>query len=359
MDGMIYSDRQTATRWVVRCMVVVWGMFFASMTHAQAIGSIAGLTFGPTAEGSTSAAQSFTVQNTGTKTLNLTGFGLTGNNATSFTYSTTCQSRLGAGSRCSVSVRFAPKTSPGTLEASLDIRSNAISGPSSVSLSGQATTPPPVLQLSATSVAFGSVGTSTTSGPRTIVVSNLGKGTLNVGTVALSNGGFGFNFSNGCSGAQLVQNGSCTIGVTFTPASAGAKSDTLRITTNASTTPASVALTGTGVAPTPVLTLSATRLTLNCPKPYGGPVTSGVSVTNTGTAAITGLASSITTGQTSFSRVNTCPATLGVGAGCNIAVVFTPTGKATRTGILTVTSVNPAAAKTVSLSGTCSSHPSP
>ncbi|MEY4377028.1 MAG: hypothetical protein RJB26_1578 [Pseudomonadota bacterium] len=359
MDATFNTERQIATRWVVRCMVVAWGLFFAAPTHAQAITTTpTSLSFTSTAEGTTSASKSVTVQNTGTKTLNFTSFTLSGTNATSFTFSRTCGTSLGAGKTCTVSVSFSPKSSPGTLTANLAITSNATNGTKSIALSGVSAAPLPVLVLSPTSIGFGSVGTGTTSGPRFVVVTNTGKGTLTFTAVAsLSSTTQGFAISsNGCS-APLVQNGSCTIGVTFTPASAGAKSASLRIPTNASAT-AAVALTGSGVTPTPVLTLSATRLTFTCSTPYGGPVTAGVSATNTGTAAVAIGSIGITAGAPFFTQTNTCPASLAVGSACNIAVTFAPTGKTSRTGTLSVISTN-AGTKTVSLSGTCRSHPSP
>ena len=360
MDAMVYSERQIATRWVLRCMVVAWGLFFATMTNAQAITlNSTSLAFASTAEGATSAAKSVTLRNSGTRTLNLTSFTLDGTNATSFSFSKTCNATLAAGKSCSISVRFSPKTSPGTLTAALRISSNATTGAASVTLSGITAAPLPVLLVSPTSVGFGNVGTGTPSGPRFVNVTNTGKGTLSFPSAAsLSSSTQGFVISSNTCSAPLAQNGSCTIGITFTPASAGAKSASLRIPTNASNTAFSVALTGSGVEPTPVLTLSATRLKLNCSTPYGGPVTTAVSATNTGTAAVTGLSSSITAGQTWFSRVNTCPASLAVGEGCSIAVTFTPTGKTSRTGTLSVVSTN-AGTKTVGLTGTCRAHPSP
>jgi hypothetical protein len=55
-------------------------------------------------------------------------------------------------------VRFSPKTSPGTLTADLRISSNATTGAASVTLSGIAAEPLPVLLVSPTSVRFGNVG---------------------------------------------------------------------------------------------------------------------------------------------------------------------------------------------------------
>jgi hypothetical protein len=57
-----------------------------------------------------------------------------------------------------------------------------------------------------------------------------------------------FAQTNDCP-ATLAAGASCTIGVTFSPAVAGAKSAKLSIATSATTAPLSVSLSGTGVLP--------------------------------------------------------------------------------------------------------------
>jgi len=104
----------------------------------------------------------------------------------------------------------------------------------------------PIVSLSAGSVDFGSQPTGTTSGARTVTLTNSGDGSLTIQGVAVT-GPNNANFaqSNTC-GSAIAAGGSCTITTTFTPSAAGARSATITITDNAPGTPHTIALAGTG-----------------------------------------------------------------------------------------------------------------
>lgn len=372
------SDRQKATRWVVRLLVVFWAMFFAAPASAQTAtvtpgSSTTALDFGSIAQGSSSTAQTLTITNTSTTnvTLRLNSINITGANAGSFILSNGCGSTLARRASCTVRVTFRPQAT-GPLQALLSIATNATNVPGGLfsrTLTGNGTPPPPVVSVTPTSIAFGSVGLNQTSGPIVVTVRNTGLGTLNFAAIsaAISAQTTANEFavsSNTCS-APVPTNGTCFINVTFRPTTAGAKTGNLRITTtNASPLTYNVSLTGTGTTPTPVLTLSPTRLTLTCATPYGGPVTLPVTASNTGTAPLTlGNISFAGSGASYFSASKVaCLGTLTPGAACNIAVTFSPTGKTSRSATMTVTAtstVATVASKSVSLTGSCRSHPSP
>jgi hypothetical protein len=93
------------------------------------------LTFGSQIVGTTSAAQSVTLTNTGTATLNITGIGLAGTNSGDFSETSTCGSSVAAGANCSIGVTFAP-TATGSRSASVFISDNASGSPQTISLSG-------------------------------------------------------------------------------------------------------------------------------------------------------------------------------------------------------------------------------
>jgi hypothetical protein len=98
--------------------------------------SPASLTFAVTTVGSTSAAQTVTVKNTGSGVLMLNSESIDGTNATSFlTSTTTCTSTLASGASCIISIEFKPAAA-GTLTASLSIADNAVDSPQLVALSG-------------------------------------------------------------------------------------------------------------------------------------------------------------------------------------------------------------------------------
>ena len=103
-------------------------------------------------------------------------------------------------------------------------------------------------------------------------------------------------------------------------------------------------------APTPAVTLSATKLSF--PKTVIG-VTSApksVTLTNSGTA-ILHISSITASGDFAISN-NTCGPTVAVGASCSVSVTFTPTNKGTRKGNLTFTDDAPTSPQIVALVGT-------
>ena len=365
MDAIKLTERQIATRWVAWMMTLMWGMFFAAPTQAQTItASPNPLNFTPAvAQGGASAAQRVTVRNIGNRTMNIGTVIVSGTNATSFTFVNNCARTLAAGRNCTISVTFRPKAQ-GALTATLDISTNAtnaVAGVTRVTLNGTGAAPLPVLSVTPTSLAFGSVGLNVVSGPRAVVVSNTGQGVLTftqAPSITTQTAGAGFAVSNTTTcGASLAPSSSCIISVTFTPTTTGAKTGTLAIRTNGSPATFNVSLTGTGTTPTPVLALSPTRATLTCSTPYGGPVFTSIAATNTGTAPVTLGTIGFGAGAAYFSETNSCGGSIAVGSACSIAVKYTPTGRTQRTATMTVNSNG--GARTVALTGSCRSHPSP
>ena len=103
--------------------------------------------------------------------------------------------------------------------------------------------PAPAVALSANDLDFGPVDLGTTSAARRITLTNSGTATLNL--TALGAGG-DFQLSHDCP-ASLAAGGSCTFSVVFQPTVAGSRTGTLTIASNASGSPHTVTLTGTGM----------------------------------------------------------------------------------------------------------------
>jgi len=124
--------------------------------------------------------------------------------------------------------------------------------------------------LSATSLGFGNqtVNTSTTP-PLTLTVTNNGTGNLNFSGIAITGANAGdFSISptgTTCSTSSPVagNGGQCAVSVTFTPSATGARSATLTFTDNASNSPQSVTLNGTGTSSIPVAGVSPPSLTFS------------------------------------------------------------------------------------------------
>ena len=111
-----------------------------------------------------------------------------------------------------------------------------------------------LISISPTAVGFGSVATGTTSAAQTVTVTNSGTAAATVTTIATTGD---FSQTNTC-GTSIAANSSCTISVKFTPTAAGTRTGNLTIT--ASGIANTVPLSGTGVAPGPVLNPSPTSL---------------------------------------------------------------------------------------------------
>jgi hypothetical protein len=84
---------------------------------------------------------------------------------------------------------------------------------------------------------------STQSAPQTITLTNTGNGALTLLKIARSGD---FAETNTCAGA-VAAGASCTISVTFSPIDAGSRTGTLTLTDNASNSPQTVQLSGTGM----------------------------------------------------------------------------------------------------------------
>jgi len=306
--------------------------------------SAASLTFATRDTGTTSAAQVITVTNSGTANLVVSSVTLSGTDPTQFSQTNNCTSVAPAGT-CTISVTFAPTTA-GAKTANVSIASNLAGSPTLVGVSGTATTPAvPVAGITPTTLAFGTRSTGTTSAAQTITVTNTGGANLVVASAVL--GGTNANqFARTTTCATVAPAGSCTISVTFTPTTAGAKSATVTITHNAAGSPTVVNLSGTGVV--------TTTATMPTPLAFGTKkinttTTKTLTVTNTGTNPLT--VSAVTPTGTGFTADRgTCNVAVAAGRTCKINVTFTPTTVGNFTGSVTLVS-NAATQPSAALTG--------
>jgi hypothetical protein len=109
----------------------------------------------------------------------------------------------------------------------------------------------PTLSASPSSLAFGSQNVGTTSGARSVTVSNTGNAAASISSLAASGE---YAQTNTC-GSSIAAGASCTVNVTFTPTAAGTRTGAVTITSNAANSPSTIALTGTGATPSSNLAL--------------------------------------------------------------------------------------------------------
>jgi len=200
------------------------------------------LNFGTLGVGSTSAVKKVTLTNVGTTSLTISSIAVTGAEAADFPETTTtCASSLAAAKSCTVSLTFKPTTT-GARSANLTVTDSASGSPQQVPLSGTGTT----AELTPTSLSFGSVTVGTISAAKTVTLKNVGTSTIMISSIAFAGTEAGdFGETNTCL-SSLAASASCTISVTFTPTTTGARSATLKVTDSAAGSPQQISLSGTG-----------------------------------------------------------------------------------------------------------------
>jgi uncharacterized membrane protein len=209
-------------------------------------------------------------------------------------------------------------------------------------------------------LSFGNQNDGTTSASQSSVLKNSGAAPLTIASIAIT-GANSANFieSDNCvSASPLAANATCTITVKFAPTTPGNDTATVSITDNATGSPQSIALTGTGaVPPAPIASLTPATLSFTS---TSGTTTASQTATlsNTGNAALTISGITITgANPTDFSQTNTCGSSLAAGSSCNINITFTPASVASFSATLTVADNAAGSPHTVTLSGTGTAPP--
>ena len=302
------------------------------------------LTFANTPIGNASTAQTVTLTNTGTTTLQISSI----QSSTDFTSTTTCTTLL-PGATCNLTVQFTPTTaSTSTVRAgTLQILSNASTSLNFLTLFGISSASP--LTLAPTALNFGTVDvgssdqlsvliTNTTPAPVTFT------GLTASGDYAASNG------TCPATGSTLAAAASCTLQVTFTPTIAGTRTGTLSLSTNATTLSLTVSLTGTAVLAQLQITPGALAFgSID----IASPAILTITLLNTGSASVTGIVTSITgPNAADFAVTSPCSTTtLTPNQGCTAQVTFTPLATGARSATLSIASSDPNSPTLIPLTG--------
>jgi hypothetical protein len=285
--------------------------------------------------GTSSAAQTVTLQNAGAVAYAITGVVAGGD----FSQTNNCPASLAPNSSCSIQVIFTP-TAMGTRTGILSVSTAGTALPLSINLTG--TSGSPLAQLSTLSLTFANQNVGSTSAAQTLTLSNTGIGALIISSLTVTGD---FAQTNNC-GTSVAVGGNCTFSVTFTPTAGGTRTGSMLISDNSSGGPQTIGLTGTGVGP--VAQLSTPSLTFaNQSVGSAGPAQI-VTLTNTGNVVLN-ITSIVASGD--FAAPNNCGSSLSGGGSCAINVTFTPTSNGTRTGSLTITDNSYNSPQTVALSG--------
>ncbi len=299
----------------------------------------------------TSAPLTVTLTNSGGQPLSSLGTSVSG----PFAVASTCGGALAAGSSCTFSITYSP-TAIGTAHGSLTV-SDALRS-QSIALNGTGLARP-VITLSSSSLNFGHQQVNFTIGPLSVTLSNTGGSPLLNATPTFSGpGAASFQIAGNSCGASVAAGATCELKLVFDPQSTGAQNATLTISSPApGVTPATIALTGTGLAPPSMLpspaTLNFGLLKVNY---TSGPYI--VTITNSGQVPMnppTFTLSGLNAADFAFVQ-SSCPLTgnhqVVPGQTCTYQGTFTPSLVGQESATLTFTSSNaiPASAS-VSLLG--------
>jgi hypothetical protein len=313
------------------------------------------ISYGSTAVGGTNTA-TVTLSNSGTAALALTGISITGTDASSFVQTNACGSSLAVGGSCVVTVSFKPVVA-GNLTATLQATDNASNSPQTVALSGTATGGATGVTITPTSLTFPSttVGTSATAQVITLKNNTTSPVTFTAATTITGTGASSFSRTASTCANPLAVGASCTNTFTFTPSAAGTFNATITFTDSASSTPQTVAVTGTGASTNMGVTITPTSLTFPSTTVGTTATAQVVTLKNNTSAPVTFTATTTITGTnaSSFIRTaSTCVNPLAVGASCTNTFTFTPASTGTLTATVTYTDSASTTPQTVILSGT-------
>ena len=140
---------------------------------------------------------------------------------------------------------FTP-TASGARYAQVTLTDNAAGSPQAVNLTGTGSTTLSTVSLSATSLAFGNEPVTLTTASDAVTLTNTGSSALSISSITVTGSNAGDFTQTSTCGSSVAAGGNCTIVVLFTPSASGARTATISVADNASGSPQTISLSGTG-----------------------------------------------------------------------------------------------------------------
>jgi Abnormal spindle-like microcephaly-assoc'd, ASPM-SPD-2-Hydin/HYDIN/CFA65/VesB-like, Ig-like domain len=206
--------------------------------HLSAMPSSA--SFGNVVTGN-SNSQTISLSNTGTASVTITQANVSGAGLSASGLSLPLT--IGAGTSTSFNVVFAPTTA-GAVNGSVSLVSNASNSLFTISGSGTGVVATELLGANPTGLSFGSVNDGSNS---TLNVTLTNSGNSNVTISSVTTSGTGFSANGVSSGLTLGPSQTATLHVVFAPSNPGGVNGSVMVVSNATNSPATVTLSGTGV----------------------------------------------------------------------------------------------------------------
>lgn len=305
--------------------------------------STGNLVFPLTSVGSTSSPQKLTVSALGSVTISNISV------STNFSESDNCPSVMTNGTTCTMYVYFAP-TASGNLNGSVTINSNGFfNAVNTVNLSGLGG----AISVTGAPFNFGNQLVKTTSTAKSATVKNTGTSAITMNGITLTDTTDYAISTNTCpaSGQTLAGGASCTINVTFTPASTGSKKGSVVINDTDPSSPQLIGLSGTG---TSNVSLSPSSIAFATTAVGATSATTKITLTNnTGVSITLGSTAVTVTGPFATASGTTCTNNLVIATKgtCIINATFKPKAVGYATGTISVSDTDITSPQTVALSG--------
>jgi hypothetical protein len=230
------------------------------------------INFGSDVVGSNST-QLLIITNTGTATLTITQINETGSAFSDTGFSLPLN--VNAGNQTTITVAFLP-TLAGAASGNISIVSNAPASPTSVGLAGTGIAASLTLGISPASLSFGNVTTNTSSSSQNVTITDTGNANVTISQITLN--GSAYSMTGGSAPVTLSPSQNLILTSRFSPTVAGSVSGSISMVSNASGSPATVSLSGTGVVPVQhsvALTWNASTSTVSGYNVYRGTVSGG------------------------------------------------------------------------------------
>jgi hypothetical protein len=180
---------------------------------------------------------------------------------------------VSAGQQTTITVAFLP-TVVGPASGNISIVSDAPTSPTSIGLTGTGIAATFTLGITPTSLSFGNVTTGTSSAAQNVTITNTGNANVAISQITLN--GTGYSMTGGSAPVSLTPSQNITLSVQFSPNVAGTVNGNISIVSNATGSPATVSVSGTGVVPHSVaLTWNASTSTVAGYNVYRSTVSGG------------------------------------------------------------------------------------
>jgi hypothetical protein len=185
----------------------------------------------------------------------------------------------------------------------------------------------------------------TTSSAQTATFTNTGSVVVNISKISITKA---FAQTNNCPSSLRVGT-DCQIHVSFKPTAKGITTGTLSVTDDATGSPQTVALSGTGT----VVELSTIGINFGDQKVGTKSASVPAMLTNKGTTSLSISQITITGADAGdFSQTNNCGSSVPAGESCAIKVAFKPTATGQRSAKITITDDGGGSPQGIALSGT-------